>query len=326
MGLKSALIMLWAVGSYLALLVWADRVWEVVPLAVSLGLALAGVAFSIGHDANHGAYPGGRRAGRILGVSLDLMGASSYVWRAKHNHAHHSFTNVVGADTDIDQLPLARFAPDQSRRGFHRFQHVYMWLLYGLYALKHHLVGDIQEVVTGSLGPTRMARPRGLDLAVYCGGKVAFWGWALAVPLLLHPWWAVLAVFLMSSWVLGFTLAVTFQLAHCVEEADFASVEGLRAEPRREWAVHQVESTVDFATANPLLGWYLGGLNFQIEHHLLPRVCHVHYRRLAPVVQAVCAEHGVRHTAQPTLLGALGSHGRWLRRMGRVPEVAALAA
>ncbi|MDX6645466.1 MAG: linoleoyl-CoA desaturase [Miltoncostaeaceae bacterium] len=317
-SLKAVVIMSWALGSYLGLLLFARQVWMVAPLALSLGLALAGIGFAIAHDANHGALLRGRRRNRILGLSFDLIGASSYVWRTKHNGAHHSFTNVVGADADIDQLPLLRLAPDQARRRFHRWQHLYAWPIYGLFALRHHLVGDVVEVARGRVGGiTPLARPRGLELALFVGGKVVFWAWALAVPLLVAPWWAVLATFLTCSWVVGFTLATVFQLAHAVEEAAFSSVERLRAGPAPTWAVHQVESTVDFATGNRLLGWYLGGLNFQIEHHLFPRVCHVHHAHLLEAVRETCIRHGVRHVAQPSLGAALASHGRWLRRMGR---------
>jgi len=108
-----------------------------------------------------------------------------------------------------------------------------------------------------------------------------------------------------------------FQLAHCVDEAYVSSVDELRAGEPRNWAVHQVEATVDFATGNRLLSWYLGGLNFQVEHHLFPKVCHVHYPQLLDVVRETCAEFGVTHSAQPSMRAALASHARWLRRMGR---------
>ena len=319
---KAALMIGWAASSYLALLLVPLPVWAVVLLAVSLGLALAGVAFCVGHDANHGAVFRRRGPNRALGVVFDVMGASSHVWRTKHNQAHHSYTNIADADDDIEMLPLARLAPDQRRRWFHRWQHVYLWPIYGLYTLRAHLVGDFVELMQGRIGRmTPLRWPRGRDLAVFLGGKVIFWSWALVVPLVLHPWWWVLPVFLLVSWVMGFTLAIVFQLAHCVDEARFSSVEEMRSVPSGEWAVHQVESTVDFCTQSRTLTWYLGGLNFQIEHHLFPRVCHVHYPALLPVVQATCEEFGVRHLVQPTLRSALRSHVRWLRHMGTVDPV-----
>ncbi len=89
-------------------------------------------------------------------------------------------------------------------------------------------------------------------------------------------------------------MAVTFQLAHCVEEADFATAEELSTE-RRLWAVHEVETTVDFCPRNPVLSWIVGGLNYQIEHHLFPRVPHTHYANIAKIVQRNAKRHGVRY-------------------------------
>jgi linoleoyl-CoA desaturase len=325
MAVKGAVLTLWTAGSYLALLIAHGPL--AVPLAISLGLALAGVAFCVGHDANHGSLSTSRRINRLLGLSFDVLGASSYVWRAKHNHAHHSYTNVVGADNDIDQMPLARFAPDQQRRWFHRWQHVYMWPLYGLFAIRHYFFGDLRALTGGSFGEgSRIRRVRGWDAVIFVSGKAVFFGWALVLPMFFHTWWHVVAAFVGVSWVMGFTLAVVFQLAHCVDEAHFSSVNELRSGDPRNWAIHQVETTVDFATGNRLLTWYLGGLNFQVEHHLFPKVCHVHYSRILPVVREVCAKHGVRHMTQPTVPAALASHVCWLRVMGRAETTPASTA
>jgi linoleoyl-CoA desaturase len=120
----------------------------------------------------------------------------------------------------------------------------------------------------------------------------------------------------------GFTMATslvtatTFQLAHCVEEAGFASAEELTAD-KRIWAVHEVETTVNFCPRNAFLTWVLGGLNYQIEHHLFPRVAHTHYPQIAEIVRRNAAKHGVRYTAQPSLRAALRSHQRHLRALGR---------
>lgn len=313
---KSAFMVAWVAGSWVGLVLVADAWWQAALLCVSLGLALAGVGFNITHDANHGSYSPHPRLNRAMAWSMDLMGASSYVWRTKHNTAHHTFTNISGADADIDSMPFARFAPDQPRRRYHRYQHVYMWLLYGFFAIKWHTLGDFGYLRAGRIGETPLRRPRGGDLVGFCLGKTLFVGWAIVVPLLFHPVWQVAVVFCVVSFVLAFTLAVTFQLAHCLEEAEFANVDEMAGAGPAEWARHQVETTVDFAPRNRFLAWYLGGLNFQIEHHLFSRVCHTHYPAMAEVVREVCLRHGIRHQAHPGLAPALASHTRWLRRMG----------
>lgn len=317
---KAAFMLTWWAASYAYLMLGASNGWQMLLGSVSLALAMGGIGFAIQHDANHGAL--GRRA-RLLGYSLDMIGASSYLWRERHNHAHHTYTNVVDKDGDIEQLPLARFAPDQPWSPWHRYQHIYMFVLYGFYAPRAVLWGDFDALRLGARAHVPVARPHGRDLAAFITGKAVFLGWMFAVPLAFHPWWQVLIAAFTTLWILGILLAVVFQMAHCVEEAGFTSVQRLQASAERdgprEWTRHQVETTVDFARSSRLLAWYLGGLNFQVEHHLLPGVCHVHYRRLSPMVEALCARHGMRHLSQPTLWGSLRSHARWLRAMGQRP-------
>jgi len=302
--------------------------WLVLMLAspgIAVGLlCLAGlavgtllVAFCVMHDANHGAYFRTRRMNHLAGWTADVaLGISSYAWRVKHNVAHHTYTNVDGYDADITQTPLARLMPVQAPRPWYRFQHLYIWPLYSLMVLRWQTIGDLAALRRGEIGHSRVKLPRGWDLAGLLVGKALFLGWAVIVPLLVYPWWVVLAGYAGYSMIMGVVTAVTFQLAHCVEEADFVAPEEL-AEERRAWAVHEVETTVDFCPRNRLVTWALGGLNFQIEHHLFPRVPHTHYPRIAEIVRRNCARHGVRYACHPTLGAALGSHYRHLRALGR---------
>jgi linoleoyl-CoA desaturase len=239
------------------------------------------------------------------------LGGSSYIWRWKHNISHHTYTNLDGADNDIDIRPFARLCPNQPRHAIHRFQHLYMWALYG-FLHPQWQVEDISQLARARIAQRSFPRPRGWALAQLIAGKAIFVTWAFVVPALFHPWWVVLLFYAATSMVLGQVLSVVFQLAHCVEEAEFPSVERL-ASP---WAVHQVQTTVDFAPNNRILTWYAGGLNFQIEHHLFPHICHIHYPRIAKIVRATCAEFGVRYACHASLFAAVSSHWRWLRRMG----------
>jgi linoleoyl-CoA desaturase len=288
-----------------------------------LGLAglVAGTtltAFCVQHDANHGAYFRTRRSNHLMGWTADAMlGFSSYAWRVKHNVAHHTYTNVDGYDDDISQVPIARLLPSQRPRPWYRLQQYYIWPLYGLMGLRWQTVGDISAFVRGSIGHSALRAPKRWDLIGLVAGKAIFVCWAFVLPMLVYPWWVVLVAYAGFTMVTSLIMAVTFQLAHCVEEADFASAEELSAE-KRVWAVHEVETTVDFCPRNPVLTWVLGGLNFQIEHHLFPRVPHTHYARIAEIVRRNAAAYGVRYTAQPSLGFALRSHFRHLRTMGRM--------
>jgi linoleoyl-CoA desaturase len=316
MYVKTVVVFAWLVVSYAVLVFLAGMWWLALPLTISLGLALAAVGFNIQHDAGHGAYSDRPWINRLLALALDLLGGSSYIWARKHNSIHHSYANITGHDDDIDLGFFGRLSPYQKRLPFHRLQQFYLWGLYGLLPIRWQLYDDFHKVLTGRIGGQRLARPKGWDLVTFVGGKVAFFILALVIPLLLHPLWVVLLSYLVASWVQGVALAVVFQLAHCVEEASFPLPRADTGRMEAAWAVHQVETTVDFARGNRVLSWFIGGLNLQIEHHLFPQVCHVHYRALAPLVEETCREFGLRYLAHQSFLAGVASHFRWLRRMG----------
>jgi linoleoyl-CoA desaturase len=178
-------------------------------------------------------------------------------------------------------------------------------------------VGDLIAFVRGRVGHNVLRLPRGWDLAGLVAGKMIFLSWTLVVPLFFYPWWVVLAVYFAFTTILSLVLATTFQLAHCVEEADYPTPHEMGV-VAHVWAVHEVETTVDFCPHNPVVTWLLGGLNFQIEHHLFPGVPHTHYPEIARIVRRNCSRYGVRYTAQPSLCAALRSHFLHLRTMGRL--------
>jgi linoleoyl-CoA desaturase len=318
MYLKSAILAGWVVGSWVLLVFVARAWWQAVPLAMSLGLAAAGVGFNVQHDGGHGAYSSHKIVNRLAAMTIDLLGGSSYVWNWKHNVIHHSYPNIAGADDDIEIQPLGRMSPHQRRLRAHRFQFLYMWLLYGLLGVKWHFFDDYRQVATGHISGHRFPRPRGWHLVGFVGGKILFYSWALVLPALLHPVWVVAVLYGVASFTLGLVLSIVFQLAHVVEEADFPRQDdGHRM--AHEWAAHQVRTSVDFGRDRWLTCWYTGGLNFQIEHHLFPRICHLHYPAVSRIVESTCQEFGVRYAAHRTALAAIGSHLRWLYRMGQPP-------
>jgi linoleoyl-CoA desaturase len=316
MYLKTVVVFCWLGASYVALVFWAANWLTALPLAIVLGLSMAAVGFNVQHDGGHQAYSNRRWVNKLMAMSLDLLGGSSYVWDKKHNSVHHSYTNITGHDDDINIGFFGRLSPHQRRLHFHRWQHFYLWVLYGFLPLKWQLYDDFRDVLLGRIGGHKMARPKGWDLATFIAGKATFFSLAF-VPLFWHTVWQVLALYLAASFVQGVVLSIVFQVAHCVPSAAFPLPRSDDGRMRAGWAIHQVETTVDFARGNWLLWWFIGGLNFQIEHHLFPRVCHVHYSALAPIVEATCREFGVNYAAHDSALASIVSHFRWLRSMSR---------
>ncbi len=302
---------------------WAVIMANLVPplgalaLTVVIGLGIAGIGFAVGHDALHGSTSDDSRLNAVLGCSMDLIGASSYLWRITHNVIHHTYTNIHGTDEDLAVSPLLRLSPHADRRWFHRWQHWYAPLLYSFTTLYWVFVKDWKYLAARDLGPFKDRHHRARDVAGLLAGKVIFYGWSLVLPFMLveAPWYGIAAGILLAHLVAGTTLGLVFQLAHVVEETAHPLPDGAGAMPQN-WAVHEMETTANFAPRSRLLNWYVAGLNFQIEHHLFPKICSIHYPRLAPIVRAAAQRHGLPYHSHPTFLAALRSHLVTLKAFG----------
>ncbi len=326
--LKAATIGVVAVSSYSVLVFASVGVAVRVLSAIVLAFAVVAIATGVMHDGNHGAFSRSKRVNRMAGYTLDLLGGSSWLWRVKHHTLHHANTNVVGVDTDIDQAPFARMAPQQPWRRWHRYQHIYIWFLYGIMTMRWFLVGDFLALARNRVGTqTLPTRNRRRQVAGLFAGKAVHLGLAIIIPLALHPWWAVLAFYLAVSWSVGVLLAVVFQLAHCVEDAEFVtSNDHVRG---RHFADHQLRTTLDVRCRVPgvrrVVRFMMGGLDYQIEHHLAPALPHTIYPLLARRVRAECDALGLPYQCHDSVTAALQSHARWLKHLGTTPPPVAVA-
>jgi linoleoyl-CoA desaturase len=322
MYLKTAAILAIFALSYIFLVFFAQTAWQAVLPALLLALATAQIGFNIQHDGGHKAYSDRPWINKLMAMTLDLVGGSSYVWRWKHTIFHHMYVNVSGHDTDIDIGIFGRLCPEQRRYAVYRWQQWYLWPLYAVMAIKWHFYDDFRDVITGRMGANRFPRPRGFEFAVFVGGKLTFLTLAFGIPLFFHPFWVVAVFYAITVGIVGVVLSVVFQLAHTVEEAAFPVPETGTEHIATPWAVHQVQATVDFARNDRLVSWLVGGLNFQIEHHLFPTLCHVNYPAISGIVESTCREFGVPYAENPTFGAAVASHFRWLRRMGAADSAA----
>jgi linoleoyl-CoA desaturase len=312
-----AAILLSGFAALYVLLVFVARTWtQATLLAILLGLFAAGIGLNIQHDGGHRAYSRRPWINRLTAMTLELIGGSSYLWRWKHGVFHHTYVNVAGHDTDIDLGWLARLAPQQRRLAFHRWQHLYLWPLYGLLAIKWQCLDDFRKLLGGRINQHAVPRPRGRELLIFIAGKAVFFTLAFGIPLRFHPLAVVLFYYAVSGIVTGLVLSVVFQMAHCVEEAEFPVPRAGTGCIDRAWAVHQAETSVDFCRSSRVMSWLVGGLNFQIEHHLFPRISHVHYPAISRLVEETCREFGIRYAVHRSFWAGMGSHFRWLRRMG----------
>jgi linoleoyl-CoA desaturase len=326
MYLKTTVILAAFAVSYVLLVFVASSWWEGALYSIALGVAMAQIGFNVQHDAGHQAYSEHRWVNRTMAMTLDMIGGSSYIWHWKHAVFHHTYVNVSGHDSDIDLGALARLAPPQRLRWLHRWQHYYLWVLYGVTVMRWHFYGDFRDMATGTIGERRFPRPQGRDLAVFVIGKIVFFTLAFGLPLAFHSLAVVAAFYAIVAAITGLLLALVFQMAHVVEEAEFPAPAAESGRVENAWAIHQLETTVDFARNSRWVTWLVGGLNFQIEHHLFARICHVHYPAMSGIVEQTCREFGVKYSEHTSLRTGILSHYRWLRRMSVASPATAMGA
>jgi len=288
-----------------------------------MGLGKAGIGMNVMHDANHGAFSSNPKINRILGTSMDIIGGNTTVWKLQHNVLHHTYTNIDGFDEDIDGPPILRFSPNQAWKPIHRFQHILAWFVYPLMTLVKLIFTDIQQAFNYRASKLLSSNAQLIAvLAKILAWRAFYIAYILIIPMLLIPVapWLILLGALLMHFIAGFILAVVFQAAHVMPDMAFPQpkAEGMM---EHEWTIHQVLTTTDFAPTNRFLSWCVGGLNFQVEHHLFPTICHVHYSELAKIVKQTSEEFGVPYQSKKSFRAAVIDHWRMLYFLGQRPEM-----
>ncbi|HET9487797.1 MAG TPA: acyl-CoA desaturase [Chryseosolibacter sp.] len=316
--LKGAIQMLSAAVLYTVLVFFTPATWIAIPLSILFGLNLGLIGFNVMHEGGHQSFSRHPWINKASAYSLNMLGGITYFWKIKHNVNHHTFTNIDGMDSDIDAKPFMRMHAEQPRYWFHRFQHIYWVFLYGISYIAWVFYEDFEKYFTGRHAAN--SAPKKLDLkehVIFWITKIMYVVVYIVVPVIMVGWLPALIGFFIVTFVTGLSISVVFQLAHVVEGTQFHSPHDQEDADKQEWAIHQLRSTANFATGSKVLHWLLGGLNFQIEHHLFPRISHVHYPQVSRMVKEVCDRYNVTYIEYKTMFHALGSHLVHLKRLGR---------
>lgn len=295
--------------------------WAMLGLALLLGAFGAFIGFNVAHDAVHGAFSPHNWVNRLLGYSFYLLGASPYVWRIMHNVVHHTYTNIPGHDEDIDVAPgLIRLDPADESHPWQRYQHLYAFPLYGLTSLSWVFRKDFLKLFKEKIGQCDNSTHARHEYVKLFATKLAYYVLFLVLPMFVLDlaWWQVLLGFLAMHVVEGLVLGLVFQLAHVVEGTSFP-MPAPSGNIEEAWAVHQLRTTANFAPCSGVAAFFCGGLNRQIEHHLFPKVCHIHYPAITAIVRRTAHEHNLPYLESATFFSALLSHYRFLKRMGTAP-------
>jgi len=292
--------------------------WVSLILCVLMGFNLAAIGFNVMHDGAHGSYSQKKWVNEMMSYSLDLLGGCSYLWKVKHNVNHHSFTNIDGADDDIDIQPWIRTTRTQPRKWYHKYQHVYWVFFYSLTYVSWVFGRDFQKYFSGKVAGMKFKKMSLKDHLIFWGGKLVYTFLFIVLPVMMLGFIPTLVGYLVTAAVCGLTLSIVFQLAHVIEEATFPELNAETKKMTQDWTIHQLATTANFSTRNKALSWFVGGLNFQVEHHLFPRISHIHYPAINKMVKDVCAQFNVRYLEHRSFFSALRSHIMHLKVVGAV--------
>ena len=283
---------------------------------ILLGGIVAAIGFNVMHDGAHGSFSKYKWVNSIAAFSLNVLGGSSFMWNIKHNIIHHSYTNVEGVDDDIEIQPWMRMSESQKKYWAHKYQHWYFWFFYSILYLSWMFITDYMKYFKGRIGKIPLKKMSLSDHFVFWGFKLVNVILFMGIPVLMMGFMNWLVGFLVFTTFAGFVLSIVFQLAHTVEHTAFVLPDAETGKIEEEWAIHQVKTTANFATKNKIVTWLVGGLNFQIEHHLFPKVSHIHYPAISKIVQQVCREYGIGYIEYPKVRYAIASHVSFLKHMG----------
>lgn len=312
---KAVVLIPMAMAIYLFLLLGSYTTITGVLLCVVLGMNLVSIAFNVMHDACHGSFSSRKWVNETMSLTMNALGSNAFIWKIKHNVIHHTYTNVDGLDDDIAKNPALRLCPTQRWVPVHRYQHVYMFLLYALSTVLWVLFTDFIKYFSRKIVVTEMKISL-KEHIIFWASKLLYVFFYCALPIYFVGWEAWLIGYLITKSVMGIILSIVFQLAHVVEKTSFESAKEAKV-IETEWAVHELMTTANFAPRNKIISWYVGGLNFQVEHHLFPRISHIHYPALSKIVEEECRKFNVPYHSYRKMTEAIASHVRVMKQLGR---------
>ena len=289
------------------------------------GFGMSGIGMGIMHDAIHGSYSKNKRINKLLGYSFNLIGANATVWKIQHNVLHHTYTNIEHADDDLNAPFFLRFSPHAKHYWAHQFQHIYIWFFYGISTISWITTKDFVRLnryrAMGFLDKKNEYRNTLIGMIAW---KVFYYSYALVLPMIMVPlpWAVILLGFISMHFVTGLLVSIVFQVAHIMPESEFP-LPNDHGEMKDDWYGHQFATTTNFSPNSPMLFWLIGGLNYQVEHHVLPDVCHVHYKNLSKIVAETAREFGMPYHVNKSFLNAIRTHVKMLRALGKKQVVMA---
>lgn len=315
--LKAIVLITAMLGLYAHLVFFTPGTALAIIECVLLGCVTAAIGFNVMHDGAHGSFSRYKWLNDFASNVASFLGASQHMWKMKHNIIHHTYTNISGVDDDIEARPLLRLCEDQPRYKIHKYQHFYFWFTYSFLYIYWVFVTDYVKYFSGKIGSIQLRKMTVAEHAWFWFYKLAHAFIFVALPIYMLGFLPWMIGFLSMGLITGFVLSIVFQLAHTVEHTHFPMPDNATGKMEDEWAIHQVKTTANFATRNKVVSWLVGGLNFQVEHHLFPKISHIHYPAISQIIKKTCEDYGIKYLEYPKVRMAVASHVAYLRHLGR---------
>jgi len=298
--------------------------WTQILFSIIMGVGLAGVGMNVMHDAIHDSLSSKKWVNRLMGSSIYLLAGNRYNWQVQHNILHHTYTNIHGHDEDMEAGRIIRFSKHSEWKWYHRFQHYYSVLLYGLLTINWAITADFRQMkryMKRKLSQGKFPSPF-VNWSKLLISKILYFTFWIIIPIFIFKilWWKVLISFVVMHYTAGLILTIVFQLAHIMDEADMPLPDS-KGNIKNNWAIHQLKTTVNFACDSKLVNWFTGGLNHQIEHHIFPNISHIHYDKIAKIVRKTAKEFNLPYNEFKNTKDAIVAHFNHIRLMGIKPIV-----
>lgn len=275
------------------------------------------IVLNIGHEGVHNSFSKYKFINHLASYTFDIIGSSGYLWRLRHVNSHHPFTMIPTHDVDIRQSEMLTFMPMENPKPAYRFQHIYVPFLYLFYTLNAILKRDWEDLFSGKMGNIQIVKHPASKYFWFIFFKIFYFGYALVLPLIFSgcSWYIVVLGFVLMHFAASLTAATALFPAHLYEESIFPQHDK-DGNIDATWAEHQMRVTMDFGTRNPLVGFFFGGINFHIVHHLFPTVSHVHFSPVKKIITTTAEEYGIHYNHVPSLRSALYSHWLLIKKNG----------
>ncbi len=305
--------------TYISLFIFTN-IWFLMMSYIMMGILMIVIGINLGHDAVHNAVSSNKKINNLFKYSFELLGASSYAWEKRHVQGHHIYPNIRDKDPDTTQSKIVRIYSNNKWARYHQFQFIYIPFLYLFYSLNWTLIRDYTDIFSSRASEYLSAKKTKGTIFKFIVSKLIY----LSAFFLLLPIFSNLSIIqaIIGFFIMHVSASICLTIAlvpsHLSEDSTFPEADE-SGSIKSSWAHHQVIVTNDFATDNKFITYAFGAFNHHIVHHLFPKVCHVHYEALTPIIKETILEYGLPYNYQESIAKSYISHFIFLMRLGKKP-------